>query len=223
MTDSGYFGADGTVKMLLPKSMTIPDLPIAVAAVGAFHLGYLAKELNAGRHTFVDVEDFLRRVGGILRAAYRAEGCDPRQAGVRLAIVLYSERARRAAGCTLFTPGMGPEDKEPWRPYPVSTLLQPNVGAGCMPAADFRDAAAFDPSRDTGRLIDAQRAHRAWDGELEGHCGLAGDVELACVSAAGVTVTTLRSYPDRVGEHAGKHDAIPAAIRPARLTGAVAA
>lgn len=198
MSDSGYFRGDGTIIALHPKTMILQDLPVAVAAVGAFHLGYLAQEV-AGI-TFPNVTAFLKSVGHLARQAYKRTGMDPEVSWGRLVIAFYSAEDNCVRGCTLFTgKAAGPADLLPWKIYPTSEVIMPEVDrSSVLSGVALTDATRFDPATDAFPLIHRQRQPRAWGHGLEG-CMVAGDIELTRVSREGVKTTLLHRFKDEVG------------------------
>lgn len=206
LTDSGYFRSDGTIAALFPKSMVFEKLSLAVALTGSgMHCGHLAEQArNASLH---DVDGFLRWIMPATRAAYAATKLDPVVEWARVLIAFYSPEKGRAYGCTFFTaPEAGPADLKPWRIYPVSKVLMPEIVEADVfgPDVDVRDPALFDPAREALPLIEAQRRPgRVWETVVPG-CYVAGDIDLTTVSRDGVEVRTLQTFPDVVGRKAGE-------------------
>lgn len=198
MTDSGYFRSDGTIAALHPKTMILPGLPVAIAAVGAFHLGYLAQEMEG--ITFPTVTAFLKSVGHLMQQAYKHAGMDPEISWGRLVIAFYSAEDDCVRGCTLFTgKAAGPSDLVPWRIYPTSEVIMPDVDrSSVLSGVALTDATHFNPATDALPLIHSQRSPQDWARGMHG-CMVAGDIELTRVSRHGVKTIKLFSYPDAVG------------------------
>ncbi len=204
MTDSGYFTRDGTILALHPKSMILEHLSLAIAMSGSVGCGHLAEQIK--KTTFPDVQSFLRQLGPMLRAAYSSAGLDPTKDFSRAFVAFYSHEHRRPYGCTLFTSDAdGPAHLSPWQAHPAAVALTPEVDQAAVFGGliDLTDQALFDPALSSLPLIEAQRAVGGSWGEGGSGCRVAGDIDLTVISAAGIEVQTLHSFPDLVGSLAG--------------------
>lgn len=206
VTDSGYFDSAGKIVRLLPKSIIFPEVPVAIAAVGAGALvlaeaAYEAPEqLSGGKFT-------LDRFRDLIRGLYARRGYDPRDQYTRWAAAYYSRHHGRAVGYSFSThPDDGAPGESPWKWYPSRVLVMPYVAPVAVWGDDRKvslsDPNAFNVKRDAMKFVDAQRRHREW-GNSKIVCGVAGEIRLTKVSAAGIEEWQLHDYADRVGKLAG--------------------
>lgn len=205
-TDSGYFTADGVILKLEHKIMPFPEQSLAIAGVGAGKLNpsLLFDEMERLGMRELDQMTFLRRFRSLVRESCPDDVDGADREDRRYMIGLYSHQHERAMGLTIFTPGMGPDGKEPYQYHPADIVIAPMV----PPADAFGGReinvtvpSSFDPVSDGLALVDAQRrkvsgwSHGAADGSR-----VAGDIMLTEVSAQGLRFELLRTHSDRIGE-----------------------
>lgn len=201
VTDSGYFRPDGTIVALHPKTMTFPELSLAIATTGSITCGHLAREILKAPPSTQDA--FLKRIPAIVRAAYEESGMDPVERFSYAVIATYSRRLGRAVGYVLWTsPNEGAPGREPWRLHAVRGVRMPFIPPKAVPdAPDYTDP-AYSPYRNEMAFVEVQRRPRSSWGGVQAGCAVAGDIELTAVSRTGIETTTLHTYPDEVGRTA---------------------
>ena len=199
IADSGYFAEDGTVSALAPKILTTNFGAYASTGHGTVWLEAV-KRLDI---THLAPDAF--RDG--IKAIYDEKGLDSPADASRYLAAIWSERLQRPLGLSFFTNADdGAPEQRPWIWYPARVILLPFPKPvdvwGMDVQVDIKDPEIFDPFTDSMHIVHAQRAKRA--GWLHGDgCKVAGEIHLVEVSAGGVKIFDLHTYPDRVGELAG--------------------
>ncbi len=204
-TDSGYFDADGVILKLEHKIMPFPEQSLAIAGTGAGRLNpsLLFDEMERlGMHD-LDQNTFLRQFRSLVRESCPEDVDGADREDRRYMIGLYSHQHQRAMGLTIFTPGMGPDGKEPYEYHPADIVIAPMV----PPAEAFGGRkinvtvpSLFDPVADGRVLAEAQRRKvTGWSHGVGDGSRVAGDIMLTKVSSAGVRFGLLNSYPDMAG------------------------
>lgn len=207
VTDSGYFDAAGRIQFFHPKSMVFEAQRVAFATVGRMTLASIAVEMRKRPdHRDMTQPQLIRFFGECLRSAYAASSLDPVRDWSRVFVAFYSVKHRRPGALTLWTsPDGGPADMQAWRYYPAAVALNPWVEASEVLADGVKlTDPAFDAKRDMMRLVDKQREPREWGMGLPAGVMVAGEIEMVTLSAGGVLIETLHSYPDTQGCCAGE-------------------
>lgn len=209
LTDSGYFDAGSTrINRLGPKVLARRKGDMAFANVGLAVLPRIGKDMEDR----FEADDFtLDTMTGLVREAYASIERNPDTDVSIMFCAGFSRERGQAFGYSMLAGGITPEGAKrvPWTWYPTPHMLLPAVSNaelwGADVAVDLTDPAIFDPFTDSMSLVEPQRRkHTGWgaDSSVSG-CAIAGEIHLTKVSAAGVEIFDLHTYPDRVGELAG--------------------
>lgn len=201
VTDSGYFDSEGRLLVLMPKSIILPNVPVALGAVGSSGL-VLAEAFLAVPERFGAGGFTLDRFRDLIREIYQTRGYDQRAQFTRWVAAYYSTHHRRACGYVFSTnPDDGGPEEAAWKWHPVRTMVQPYVQPvevwGTETKVAVTDPKQFLPQRDSMKFVHAQRQHLAWPNG--NYCGVAGEIRLTKVSRKGVQEWKLHDYPDEVG------------------------
>lgn len=203
VTDSGFFGPDGRLLGTAPKSIVLPDVPIALACVGSgntlidvFRLNPWAKSSDG--FSLDAFRDFVRGI-------HEGARLDQDAHYSRWVAAYYSRNLGRPLGFTMFTHAKDGEasGREPWTWYPARTVIMPMVPPSEVWGADIKrnlpDPSQFNPHTDFMDFVHAQRRHKfdAFD------CAVAGEILLTKVNADGVADFALHDFGGVVGKLAG--------------------
>ena len=209
LTDSGYFEAGSTrIKSLAPKVLARRRGDMAFANVGVPVLPRILRDMEDR----LESDDFtLNTLTELVRDAYTGLDRDPATDASIILCAGYSRERGRAVGYSMLAGGVALKGAKrlPWTWYPTPHMLMPSVAAselwGANLPVDLTDPGIFDPLTDSMSLVEPQRRkHTGWgaDSSVSG-CAIAGEIHLTKISAAGVEIFDLHTYPDRVGEMAG--------------------
>lgn len=206
VTDSGFFDAAGRIQFFHPKSMVFEPQMVAFATVGRITLASIAVQMRKRPdHRSMTQQQLIRFFGDCVRSAYAGPSLDPARDWSRVFVAFYSLEHRRPGALTLWTsPDGGPAEMQPWKYYPAAVALNPWI----EPSEVLGDSAqltgpTFDAKRDMMRLVDKQREPREWGMGLPAGVMVAGEIEMVTLSAEGVSIETLHTYPDQQGHLAG--------------------
>ncbi|MBV2146766.1 hypothetical protein KRZ98_00470 [Sphingobium sp. AS12] len=205
-TDCGHFDASGVVLKLAHKIMPFPHQCLAVAMVGAGKMtpSSLFDEIERRGIDQLRQIDFLNAFRSLIYELCPDAIDGEEREDLRFMIGLYSHKDGHAVGLTLFTPGMGPDGKDPYEYHDADIVIHPMV----PPAAAFGGRKinvtrpeSFDPVEDGAALVDAQRRKVVgWSHGVADGSRVAGDILMTKISATGLAFDLIAKYPDRVEE-----------------------
>lgn len=205
-TDQGYFDREGRILSLEHKIMPFPRQSLAIAMVGAGKLSAtsLFNEIERRGLDNLNQTDFLTAFQMLICELCPDEATGPDREDRRFMIGLYSHAYQRAIGLTLFTPGMGPDGKAPYKYHNADIVIAPMVpptGAFDGRKINVTVPSSFDPIEDGRVLVNAQRRKvAAWSHGVADGSRVAGDILLTEVSARGMAYDLLLRHDDQVGE-----------------------
>lgn len=213
LTDTASYLADGTVVAFAPKVTELhfggiqvgsPSASAAFAVTGIIS----AENVKAVLATLpiADVNDLLAFLPAVVQGISvaipnmpRAPGVSDEQ-GMLLALALWDAGAGRPYGFLIGNEASHLVEEGHMKPFELVRMSEYVMRQGGFPIGTaFADPAVFDPIRDGGALLDAQRDDPFGDDETQ-FCGVGGQGVLTEIGAAGIRYHLLRSWPDKVGE-----------------------
>ena len=210
ITDSGIFDPGTTRLIALERKVHCPsNRAVAFTSVGTAAgrpLGEALTAMEASRQAEGEWPDPLTDYLSVVKSVFEQMGYMGEEHCSTFFAAGWSTTLNQAVGF-IFRTRPCPEVPEPWvwhqRDVAVNPYPEPVDVWGSDIAIDLKDPSAFNPHTDAMQIVETQRLPRAWgDGTVNGCC-VAGEIHLTEVTADGVTITTLHTYPDRVGELAG--------------------
>lgn len=218
LTDMAWIDrATGKVLVCASKFIQGTNFPWAAAATGDAHLIELLNQLSWCAPSNADemAECLPRALRGV-----QAVSADPAfTMAVRLAAWCGRTRSARCFHIDSDSARAAAFGIDAWTVVEPQVLIPGDSIVSALPDLPLQDPAAimdrrrFDPARDGRRVVAAQREHVRFPlkGQSEPMALIGCGAQLACISRKGVTIRTLRTWPeDRPGELIAL-DAVPAA------------
>lgn len=196
ITDSGHYDAErgGVVTRLGPKSVVMEDIGLVIACAGKLQCAHLSKGLASLRGLTQDeVVGFLPEIARAAVDTYKVD---------MLSTVVFAGfcrvRGRAFGGAFLTHVHGGPSALPKGQSYQVldrSALLLPPLQG--YELAKLRELRSY---RELAGIVDLQRRSDFSSPGKPMGCCIAGDIDVVRVSAEGVSVETIISYPATIGE-----------------------